>query len=62
MKKYNHAFTIAFEVNSNEKDGATEDELMEALEEKLYQLKTGNQSIIAACDAPFDTIENKETL
>lgn len=59
MKKYNHAFTIAFEVLSdNEGEDVTADELKEGLANRLRSLKHGDE-ILEACDLPYDTYENE---
>lgn len=57
-KKYNHAFTIAFALDSdNDGEHVTEQELLIALKEKVRELEVTGE-IIEACGLPFDTYEN----
>lgn len=60
MKKYNHAFTIAFSVNSNF-DGRSvpKEELIEALERRVRDLKSSGE-IEEACGIAYDTYENDD--
>jgi len=59
MKKYNHAFTVAFAVNSDNEGGyVTQNELMEALLNRLNDL-VDNDELEEACGLPFDTYENE---
>lgn len=62
MPKYNHAFSIGFEVKTdNEGDKVTAQELMTGLLRRAYEmganLLTGGDEIIEACGLPFDTYE-----
>lgn len=56
--KYNHAFTIAFSVDTdNEGDKVTENELLIALLNKVKDL-VEEANIIQCAGLPFDTYEN----
>ncbi len=58
-RKYNHAFTIAFELETNNKgENVTKDELLAALRKRIVDLENNGDEIIEACGAPFDTYEN----
>lgn len=59
-KKYNHAFDLAFELESdNKSDDVTATELLAALEKRVEYLKSHPDEIVGACGL-FDTIENEE--
>jgi hypothetical protein len=54
---YNHAYTLAFSLNSARKDGyVTGRELRQALQARLDDL--GDGELIEACGAPDETLEN----
>ena len=54
---YNHAYTLAFSLDSSLKDGhVTGRELRQALQARLDDL--GDGELIEACGAPDDTYEN----
>lgn len=57
-KRFNHAFTIAFSLETDHKaDDVTEEELLDALSKRLDDItKTGE--IIEAAGTPYDTYEN----
>lgn len=57
MKKYNHAFDIAFEVISTDRTGenVTAKELLNGLRRRLENLEKNGDEIIEACGLPFDT-------
>lgn len=60
MKKYNHAFTIAFEVISDDPEGndVTADMLKAGLKQRIINLDAEGDTIwIEATGAPFDTYE-----
>lgn len=59
--KYNHAFDIAFSVETdNEGDKVTADELKAGLAQRLANLLASDDvEIIEACGLPFDTYENE---
>jgi hypothetical protein len=58
-KIYNHAFTIAFSVDTNnEGDKVTASELIEALEKRLKDLIENGDEIIEAVGLPYDSYEN----
>lgn len=60
-KKYSHAFCIAFEVESDDPKGATDQELLEALKLRTaYLTGVGRNEIQEACGVPYDTYEIKE--
>ena len=68
MKKYSHAFSISFSVDSD-RDGndITAEELWAGILRRLYMLKQQEldspecqQEIIEACGLPYDTGENEE--
>lgn len=60
MPKFNHAYTFAFEVTSNDENGAdlTGLDLRRALLARLDDLS--DNDMIEACDAPYDTFEIEE--
>jgi hypothetical protein len=63
MKKYNHAFTVGFSIESdNDGDDITIDELWQGLEARLSDLRANRKEIGEACGVPFDTYENDEVL
>jgi len=61
MPKYNHAYTIAFEVVSSHPKAydVTAGDLILALQKRLNDLSCDNNTkgIIEACGEPFDTYE-----
>lgn len=66
-KKYNHAFTIAFSIDTDAPcedsenipgDYPTEDELLRALLKRVENLKDNPMEIYEAIGAPYDTYEN----
>ena len=59
--RYNHAFDIAFEVESDQEDGedVTAEMLFAALEKRLQALRENPAEMVEACGAPFDTYENE---
>jgi hypothetical protein len=59
VKKYNHAFDIAFEVISEDPTGenVTTEELFSGLQKRMHDLKKSGDEIIEACGLPFDTYE-----
>ena len=60
MKKYNHAFTVAFTVvTTNEADKVTEKELLAGLTRRLADL-IEHDEIIEAVGMPYDTYEMEE--
>jgi len=60
-KKYNHAFDIAFELESdNDGERVTASELMAGLLRRVADLIQNPDEIIEACGLPFDTYENEE--
>ncbi|HEC64776.1 MAG TPA: hypothetical protein ENI23_05760 [bacterium] len=60
MKKYNHAFDIAFSIESdNDRENVTEKELLNALLKKVEELKADPKLIIECASLPFDTYENE---
>ena len=60
MLKYNHAFTIAFSVESdNDGENVTAKELKAGLAKKTSEFLTSNDvEILEACGLPYDTYEN----
>lgn len=59
VKLYNHAFTIAFSLDTDyEGDKVPAHELIEALERRLFDLKQNPDEIIEAVGLPYDTYEN----
>lgn len=57
-KKYDHAFTIAFSLKSdNEAEEVTEEELLDALRKRVYDIEK-NKEVFEAVGLPFDTFEN----
>jgi hypothetical protein len=60
MPKYNHAYTIAFEVpGSADEEGkdVTGSRLREALLARVNELS--DDDMLEACDAPYDTFEEE---
>lgn len=58
-KIYNHAFTIAFSLDTDyEGDKVPAHELLNALEIRLLELKKNPDEIIEAVGLPYDTYEN----
>lgn len=58
-KIYNHAFTIAFSLETDyEGDRVPAHELIAALEDRLKDLKQNPDEIIEAVGLPYDTYEN----
>jgi hypothetical protein len=64
MSKFNHAFSLGFELESNAGDGSdvTHDMLMAAVLRRLQQLQESHnadpaqgESLVDACDAPWGT-------
>jgi len=61
VKRYNHAFTLAFSLETdNEGDKVTEEELLQAIKKRIRDLEKVEGEIIEACGLPFDTYENPE--
>jgi len=69
MTTYNHAYTIAFEVPGSTCEDAsdvTHERLMQCLLARLSRLSNPSvpshygESMVDACDAPFDTYEEPE--
>ncbi len=64
MPRYNHAYTIAFEVISNSEDAGdvTEKMLVDGIFRKLHQIFSPQwgDTMLDACDHPYDTYEIKE--
>ena len=61
MKKYNHAFTIAFTVeNTSDGESVTEKELFTGIKKRVIALSRNEGEIIEACGMPFDTYEIEE--
>lgn len=59
MKLYNHAFSIAFSIDTNnEGDKVTAEELLDGLRKRLHDLEKNPPEIIEACGMPYDTYEN----
>ena len=61
MKKYNHAYTVAFSVNSDREADADIDkqEIINALLERIVNLSEHDEWD-EALGSPFDTYENEE--
>ena len=59
MARYNHAFDIGFEVESdNDGESVTATELIAALKRRVNDLEKNGEEIVEACGLPFDTYEN----
>ena len=63
-KRYDHAFTLGFSVISDDKDAedVTHEMLLRGILKRLTDLTESAQrpqgeSLVDACDAPFDTME-----
>lgn len=61
MKKYNHAFTVAFSINSDHPQGddISADEFHQALVKRSQDLTRADEWL-EAVGAPFDTYENED--
>lgn len=61
MKLYDHAFTLGFSVVSSHEcthdDWPTEEEMMRGLMARIDEIRRGVDTLVEACDAPFDTFE-----
>lgn len=61
VKRYNHAYTIAFSIDTDHEDkDVTADELLEGLENRLKNLRQHKAEILEAVGAAFDTYENDD--
>ena len=63
MGRYNHAYSLGFEVISSEEEA--QDVTSEILEKALYsRIKklVENKELLEACDCPFDTFVIEEKL
>ena len=60
LPKYNHAFTIAFSIESdNDGENVTAKELKDGLFKKAQEFLTSDDiEILEACGLPYDTFEN----
>ncbi len=60
MKKYNHAYTLAFSLNSDDRGGedVTPEDMILALQCRIDDLKKNNE-VLEAVGCPFDTYENQ---
>lgn len=55
--KYNHLYALGFSVDSDDRDGATAAEIIQALRMRLSELaRTGE--VLDAVEAPDETIDN----
>jgi hypothetical protein len=63
MPKYNHAFTISFEVITEDPEGGTLEERMAGLMKRLSLLLTDADEARGALmgDSPYDTYEMDES-
>jgi hypothetical protein len=60
-KKYNHAYSLGFAINSNnEDDNVTKAEMIKGLRKRLEAFESGEEDILECCDSAFDTYENEE--
>lgn len=66
-KRYDHAFALGFSLISENEDGSdvTHEMLMQAILKRLHDLTESAQheqgeSLVDACDAPWDTMEAEE--
>lgn len=60
MKRYNHAYTIAFTIENDNPDGNfTTTEVVAALNRRIADLLENDQ-FDEAIGAPFDTFENED--
>ena len=61
QKKYNHAFTIGFSIESDNEGGeVTASELLEGLRKRYESMMSdGDQDIVECCGMPFDSYENE---
>lgn len=59
-QRFNHAFTLSFEVSSLSDDGddVTGAKLREAILARLNKLS--DEELVDACEAPYDTYEEDE--
>lgn len=70
MTQFNHAYSLGFAVISEREDASdvTHEMLMEAILQRLAALQAGhvtdprrNETLVDACDAPWDTFEEGNT-
>ncbi len=60
MKKFNHAYTLGFSIDSdNPSENVTAEELLAGLVLRLDELRRNPQEAIEACGMPFDSFENE---
>lgn len=63
-KIYNHAYTIAFEVETvhadTEDDPVTVEELLAAILKRVESLKADPASLLEACGAPYDSYSEED--
>jgi len=61
MKKFNHAFSIMFTVETvNDGQNVTKEELLTGLKKRYVSLCQSGEEIIEACGMPDDTYEFEE--
>jgi len=55
--KYNHLYAVGFSVDSNHREGATAEEIMAALWDRVEELQRTGE-ILEAVGVPDETLEN----
>lgn len=56
-KKYNHLYALGFSVDSDNREGATDEEILGALGLRLVELRQTGE-ILEAVGAPDETLDN----
>jgi hypothetical protein len=56
-RKYNHLYALGFSVDSDNREGATAEEIMAALWGRLLELQQTDE-ILEAVEVPDETVDN----
>jgi len=56
--KYNHLYALGFSVDSDSREGATEDEILSALSDRLAELRHTGEAL-EAVGVPDETVDNE---
>lgn len=57
-RKYNHLYALGFSVDSDNREGATAEEIMASLWVRLLELQQTGE-VLEAVEVPDDTVENR---
>jgi len=55
--RYNHLYALGFSVDSNHRDGAATDEILQAIRARLVELQQTGETL-EAVGMPEETVEN----